>query len=144
MVMEEGSSAMSSESERVKEYYRTHQEARDSKNEYLKKYQREFLQGGVRVKIRDVWHYVRVPGKRPKPKSCELCGRSSELVYHHWDNTNLLLGMWVCRACHSIIRHIEDGLVGMYLKLKDDIAREIGDAVVDVEDQIRQIHRRRA
>lgn len=55
--------------------------------------------------------------KRPYPKDghCELCfekpiihayrqhGRSTRLVYHHWDDSDLSKGLWICPSCHSKI-----------------------------------------
>ena len=126
---------MSSGTDRVNEWRKLH---KDEWNEYQKNYQKEFRTHGVRILIKDVWRWIRVPGKRPKLSACELCGEpNDDLSYHHWTNRNLLLGMWLCRVCHSIVKHVESGLVDKYLQLKDKITKEVGDSVVDAEVQLR-------
>ena len=29
------------------------------------------------------------------------------IVYHHWDNDNLLKGIWVCNKCHMVANALE-------------------------------------
>jgi len=61
--------------------------------------------------------------KRPRPDSCELCGRSpSKLDYHHWDNKKPHLGLWLCMSCHIFAGRIEEGMVDKYLELKESIS----------------------
>src|SRR3990172_8844945 len=40
--------------------------------------------------------------KRPYPDGvCELCGKQVvRMHYHHWDDDNPGLGLWLCPACH--------------------------------------------
>lgn len=49
--------------------------------------------------------------KRPYPGYCELCGREQEkrLYYHHWDDADLNLGIWMCHWCHQIAEAIDRG-----------------------------------
>ena len=75
---------------------------------------------------------VKVPGeRRSKPVVCELCVgehcTSDRLYYHHWDNSDLSRGVWVCQPCHQICEH-KDGYNGnrkdlqtKYLQLKGNI-----------------------
>jgi hypothetical protein len=64
--------------------------------------------------------------KRKRTECCELCGRRpSRLFYHHWDDNNLMKGMWVCKLCHdSIHLFLERGLATKYLELKSQIDRQ--------------------
>ena len=46
--------------------------------------------------------------RRPIDGICELCGREcdkekKQLAYHHWDDENMLKGVWVCAKCHVFI-----------------------------------------
>jgi hypothetical protein len=58
---------------------------------------RLWLNGRVRV----------VEGKRPHPAGniCEVCGGSTGkcLQYHHWDDSDLSKGLWICFRCHQLI-----------------------------------------
>lgn len=49
--------------------------------------------------------------KRPRPDDiCELCGKKTEkLAYHHWDDTNLSKGIWVCFLCHMLCENVDNG-----------------------------------
>lgn len=63
-------------------------------------------------------HPVRVD-KRPRPTTCELCGRGdTRLHYHHWDDTKPEQGIWVCSHCHRHAESYEKGLIAAYLKLR--------------------------
>ena len=60
--------------------------------------------------------------KRARPETCELCGRESiKLNWHHWDDDNLSLGLWLCSYCHIFAGRVEINLVERYLKLRDRI-----------------------
>jgi len=57
--------------------------------------------------------------KRPYPRCCELCGREGyRLYYHHWDSTNLNLGMWLCNPCHQFAEGVDKNYVPKYKQLK--------------------------
>lgn len=46
--------------------------------------------------------------KRPRPQICELCGQIVKyLSYHHWDDNDMSMGVWVCYKCHCICEAIE-------------------------------------
>ena len=53
---------------------------------------------------------LKVEGKRPYPEDClcETCGikRVRGLNYHHWDDSDFSLGLWVCFRCHMVIHTI--------------------------------------
>jgi len=63
-------------------------------------------------------HAVRV-NKRPRPDACELCGDvDTKLNYHHWNEDNPSLGMWLCTPCHFNVEAYEHGKIDKYLDLK--------------------------
>lgn len=65
--------------------------------------------------------YIKVVGKRPYSSNCELYGRETKTVYHHWDNSDFSKGLWLCVYCHNIAEGVEDGRVQKYLVLKKQI-----------------------
>ena len=65
--------------------------------------------------------------KRPYPldKRCEICKREKQLGYHHWDDANLMKGMWICNGCHYVANGAEKlKTVNEYFNLKEKIERE--------------------
>ena len=84
--------------------------------EYRKKYQTD------RNKVYHMTHLRKfgnsVVAKRPKPNSCEVCGRLHDVVenpnsilqWHHWNDEHPELGMWLCFWCHMLAEAIENGL----------------------------------
>jgi Zn finger protein HypA/HybF involved in hydrogenase expression len=44
-------------------------------------------------------------GRIKKPSKCEKCGKDARLDGHHSDYAKKLEVMWLCRKCHSGIRH---------------------------------------
>ncbi len=61
--------------------------------------------------------------KRPHTLICELCSREMKrTIYHHWDDDNPELGMWVCQTCHVFCEKVESGIhEENYLELKRKI-----------------------
>ena len=60
--------------------------------------------------------------KRPRPESCELCKWGHKILhYHHWDDNNPELGLWLCGRCHTIVGGWEKNIIAEYLKLKEQI-----------------------
>ena len=52
---------------------------------------------------------VRIAGKRPRPDHCEMCDATPKrLVYHHWNDDDYSLGLWVCQGCHNVAHTWED------------------------------------
>ena len=44
----------------------------------------------------------------PTNSKCELCSsKRKQLAYHHWDDSNLLKGMWICHSCHLLCNALE-------------------------------------
>jgi len=74
-------------------------------------------------------HFMSVNGrilsvdKRPRPDDiCEVCGKTvKRLDYHHWDDGNPKLGVWVCKCCHDMAECIDRGLDRVYVELKESI-----------------------
>lgn len=70
----------------------------------------------VRVKV----------NKRPWPGHCELCGRDKSegykevrLGYHHWDDSDMSKGLWLCATCHIFAEIFDNSdMVSSYMKLK--------------------------
>lgn len=63
--------------------------------------------------------------KRDYTDVCEVCGSNAKLLqYHHWDDNNLNIGIWVCVQCHKLVEFVENDtilLVDKYLKLKTEL-----------------------
>jgi hypothetical protein len=60
--------------------------------------------------------------KRDYPEKCELCGVSGQrLEYHHWNDNNLNMGIWICRFCHIMAERVEKQLHLKYFELKNQI-----------------------
>jgi len=55
--------------------------------------------------------------------TCELCGKIGvkKLDYHHWDDSNPNLGLWVCYPCHRDIESYDNGLIDRYINLACNI-----------------------
>lgn len=75
---------------------------------------------GVTTTINGVHAHYKA-NKRPRPDNCELCNK--EVVHfdwHHWDDSDLSKGMWLCFRCHQFAEGIEHGAHEEdYLKLKE-------------------------
>ena len=54
------------------------------------------VKNGKSIRIYDL-------NKRSYSETCEICGKNTHLVYHHWDDNNYSKGIWVCVRCHLII-----------------------------------------
>lgn len=64
----------------------------------------------------------------PLDEKCEICNTFIPkcLNYHHWDDTNIPKGMWLCSKCHIISNGIEEYLQNTeffkkYLELRKQI-----------------------
>lgn len=62
----------------------------------------------------------------PEDECCELCRKRcrSRLQYHHWDGTNLSLGMWICISCHQFAHGVESDYLTKYIELKEEIEKK--------------------
>lgn len=65
--------------------------------------------------------------KRPYPGACEVCGLPKEkgLHYHHWDEDNPSIGLWLCFRCHRLTEILDSlgsaklgELLAKYLRLR--------------------------
>lgn len=70
--------------------------------------------------------------KRPYPKDgrCEICGQKSKrLFYHHWNDENLNMGIWVCFNCHQLAELIDKNYFSKYgekyLKTKEYLEKNV-------------------
>ena len=72
---------------------------------------------------------VKVKNKRPRPSFCELCHKEKKVLgYHHWNNDNLAMGIWLCLRCHNFVEVIDSEGVEFlwkYLGKKEVIEEEI-------------------
>lgn len=105
--------------ERVKRWRARH---RERNNRVQKKWQRKYR---VRSKSGGFGGRKR---RRPKEGRCELCGRDCDaekklLSYHHWDDENLMKGIWVCYKYHGLIEIGEQAyeLLARWYKMKEEI-----------------------
>ncbi len=74
------------------------------------------------LKINGKYIYVL---KRPKPETCEICGKTvRKLDYHHWDDNHLAWGIWVCGHCHRHCNFVENGSYEHYIVLKKQVSGE--------------------
>lgn len=64
--------------------------------------------------------------KRSYPNNvCELCNKQvGRLNYHHWDDGNLMRGMWLCQLCHMrVAEFIDKNGLGRVLRLIEEYVR---------------------
>lgn len=119
--------------DRMRRYY--------AKHEYNLKYHREKYwrnRDNICAKKRERWRrYITSAGsgkilygaKRPypNPQRCELCAKENEtLEYHHYDDDDLLKGLWLCRHCHRFAEDVDKGLPARYIALKSAVYGTIG------------------
>lgn len=72
--------------------------------------------------------FLKTPYKRPKPalSECELCGWTSEaLNYHHWDDDDPSVGLWLCYSCHMFAERLDYGEVEFYYRLKAEAKKDV-------------------
>lgn len=68
--------------------------------------------------------------KRPYTGHCELCGETidSRLHYHHWDDEEPSLGLWLCAQCHRYAEGFDNvgdtkSLFELYISIKQVATR---------------------
>jgi len=93
---------------------------RETKSPGVSKLKKRFYnRDKVFTSVDGVHRGYRVPGRRLRPTSCELCKQDSKRVeWHHWDDNHLEHGMWLCLKCHTGAEFIEHGMDRLYLELK--------------------------
>lgn len=115
--------------DKYKEYYRGKHArqraanpklARTRSNDYFRRMVIGTIVDGKKVSLTGL-------SKRPHSVTCELCGKSPKKTdYHHWDNSNPNLGMWLCQRCHWFANWLELPafleVMEKYFNLKEAIA----------------------
>ncbi len=79
--------------------------------------------------IRDGKYIYLKGNKRPYPQDnkCEICHKENKrLQYHHWDDSNLMKGIWSCYLCHMMEEKVDKNLHIVYLKLKKILEDKYG------------------
>jgi len=77
-----------------------------------------------KIRIGDIYG-VKDKRKYPADELCELCKQHNRLVYHHWDDTNFALGMWICQKCHNAAHWLETYDPDEFYSLKTEITGEV-------------------
>lgn len=81
--------------------------------------------------IRGKRHYGLHKRSYPLDGKCEICNMElDKYCYHHWDNNNLNLGIWVCGACDYLAEGLDEIDKNSW---KVDIYRELKEEVEDGE-----------
>ena len=115
-----------------KEYCIKNKEKILEKNKKWRGKNREWLRNKAREKgrrsiINSGKKWFRGLNKRVYPNQCELCNKKQKrgLHYHHWDDTNPSMGMWICIRCHILAEHYEQRKITTidYLELKEKIKK---------------------
>jgi len=98
---------------RDREYHIAHKEVLNTRRrEYFRAHALKTTLNGREITVEGLQ-------KRPRPNECEICGRTEPeikiLQYHHWDDGNLSMGIWVCYFCHMAVTCYEKGWTDRYL-----------------------------
>lgn len=90
-------------------------------------------------------HYLSAPYKREQPDACELCGvLVKRLGWHHWDNHNASMGLWVCFGCNVFAEAADAGgrgLVRKYVAYRELLDEEYADGQIVEEARLNQQYR---
>ncbi len=94
--------------------------------DYNTSYHRAYARKNKLTLHRDGKRVVVQVRKRWRPEWCELCKEwSNRLDYHHWDDENPSLGLWLCTRCHrfaeAMDRQDRELLMDRYLFLKSRV-----------------------
>ncbi|KKM73765.1 hypothetical protein LCGC14_1407150 [marine sediment metagenome] len=60
----------------------------------------------------------------PSNAACELCHHvGRQLGYHHWNDENPNLGLWLCTRCHNVAEAADDdtSILSRYYQLKEEV-----------------------
>lgn len=64
--------------------------------------------------------------KRTWRETCELCGKTPKRIeYHHWDDSCLERGVWVCKPCHRFVERVDHRWYEKWMKLKEEIEKAV-------------------
>lgn len=97
------------------------------------KYARDYLRRTVMLtgSTKEGAVLLRHLNKRPYSDECELCGKLRERHhhYHHWDDSNPSMGLWLCFKCHRMAELMDSlgprgviALMSKYERRKIEIA----------------------
>jgi len=77
---------------------------KDCTRKYAKEYSRKHL-----IEAGDGKYLKGIKRDYPTDEKCEICNifTPPPLNYHHWDDTNLMKGIWICGRCHLIAEGVE-------------------------------------
>ncbi len=89
---------------------------------------------------------VRKLKKRPRPDLCEVCEDRPAKAYHHWNNEDPSIGLWLCFRCHMAAEVMDDlpnlDLFTVYIDLKEKAALEVVAERQRTEDMINASYER--
>ena len=102
---------------------------RENNKDRIKKYREKGTDAFERDREHRRKHYLKTSdgkihrnlNKRSYPGECEICGKEQamSLKYHHWDDNNLSMGLWLCWPCHKFAHLLDEWtLASKYLQLK--------------------------
>jgi hypothetical protein len=87
-------------------------------NKQHKEWARKFLIGSKHKPILAI--------KRTRPNNCELCEQNRRrLYYHHWQEDNPSIGLWLCNMCHSFAEIYDKKMSPKYRHLKIEVIEEV-------------------
>jgi hypothetical protein len=107
-------------------------EAKKQKNLRTKLFARKHYIG---TEINGEHVILKAPYKREYTESCQLCGKTVRLVYHHWNDDDPNKGLWLCFRCHGLAESIDKNplLPEMYRILKRQVESELNDIYWELE-----------
>ncbi len=89
---------------------------------------------------------VRNLSKRPRPDRCELCGDRPAKSYHHWDEDDPSVGLWLCFRCHMAAEVMDDfptlDFTRVYFGLKRKAAEEVAAEREETANKMRASYKR--
>jgi len=113
-------------------------QAREFYKSHDRKWWREYrAKNYVNTTVNGKHRFLRTPYKRPKPSmmECELCGRVTDrLNYHHWDDNDPSVGLWLCFSCHMFVERLEYGEIELYYRLRAEAKKDVD--IMRVEAQM--------
>ncbi len=98
----------------------------EKKNASMRKYSEHSATGTMVEGKKTV---VRNLTKRPRPDKCEMCEDRPAKAYHHWNDEDPSIGLWLCFRCHMAAEVMDDSpnldLFTVYIDLKEKAALEV-------------------
>lgn len=110
----------------MREYKKKHRQERNADPERYAKFRETENKWRKATKATTTWVRRQRERKagRPKPETCEVCGRGGNIVFEHDHKTNKFRG-WTCERCNHILGFADDDIVVLeklivYLKAHQD------------------------